>query len=41
MDYETRMAAEEAMNKRDRVYGTRRWKRVEDDDGIHVYFYLE
>ena len=34
MDYQTRMAAEEEMNKRDRVYGTRRWKRIEDEDGI-------
>lgn len=33
MDYQTRMAAEQEMEKRDRIYGARRWNRVDDDEG--------
>ena len=36
MDYQTRLAAEQEMEKRDRMYGARRWNRVDDDDGIWV-----
>ena len=36
MDYQTRLAAEQEMEKRDRIYGARRWNRVDDDDGIRV-----
>lgn len=33
MDYQTRMAAEQEMEKRDRIYGARRWNRVDEDEG--------
>ena len=38
MDYQTRMAAEQEMNRRDRVYGARRWNRVGEEDGIQSIF---
>ena len=40
MDYQTRMAAEQEMNRRDRVYGARRWNRVGEEDGIHSIFFI-
>ena len=38
MDYQTRMAAEQEMNRRDRVYGARRWNRVGEEDGTQSIF---